>query len=406
MYCYIIFVILSVTVKVKSQICEKIPQYGQCSTNIACGCFHMVGADENTGVCGFLWPTCSRLQPCISSDNSCLQPNTICVQHPYCDDRPLCYPTTLIQENYCPPMTNKTSLKWKQSAITVAGGHGHGSELNQLSSPSGIFIDDENTIYIADAHNHRIVTWKPDSKNGQVIAGGNGMGNAHDQLYWPSDVVFDKQNNSLIICDRGNGRVVQWLYQDRIKQQILISNIACEGVAIDKNEFLYVSDSWTNAVRRWKMGAYNEGVVVAGGNEKGSELNQFAEPNFIFVDEDQSVYVSDQDNHRVMKWKKDAKEGIVIAGGNGPGANLNQLIAPQGVIVDHLGQVYVADIGNHRVMRWCEGDEKGEIVVGGNGIGVESNQLFGPASLSFDDKGNLYVVERSSGRVQKFLVDI
>jgi hypothetical protein len=34
------------------------------------------------------------------------------------------------------------------------------------------------------------------------------------------------------------------------------------------------------------------------------------------------LYVSDRDNHRVMKWIKDAKEGIVVAGGNGQGNSL------------------------------------------------------------------------------------
>ena len=112
--------------------------------------------------------------------------------------------------------------------------------------------------------------------------------------------------------------------------------------------------------------------------EKENQLNQLNSPTFIFVDEDQSVYVSDRDNHRVMKWRKDAKEGRIVAGGNGNGGNLNQLSKPQGVIVDDLGQIYVADSWNHRIMRWCEGKEEGEIVVGGNGQGNQSNQFNGP----------------------------
>ncbi|CAF4472792.1 unnamed protein product, partial [Adineta steineri] len=44
---------------------------------------------------------------------------------------------------------------------------------------------------------------------------------------------------------------------------------------MDKHGFLYVSDQEKNEVRRWKMGEYNnEGIVVAGGNEKGTQLNQ------------------------------------------------------------------------------------------------------------------------------------
>ncbi|CAF4432559.1 unnamed protein product, partial [Adineta steineri] len=103
-----------------------------------------------------------------------------------------------------------------------------------------------------------------------------------------------------------------------------------------------------------------------------------------------------------MKWRKDAKEGIVVAGGNGKGGNLNQLSSPEGVIVDDLGQIYVADVGNHRVMRWCEREEEDEIVVGGNGEGNQSNQFNQPRDLSFDDEGNLYVVDCRNHRIQKF----
>ncbi|CAF0893440.1 unnamed protein product [Adineta steineri] len=103
-----------------------------------------------------------------------------------------------------------------------------------------------------------------------------------------------------------------------------------------------------------------------------------------------------------MKWIKDAKEGIVVAGGNRQGGNLNQLSTPKGVIVDDLGQIYVADWGNHRVMRWCEGKEEGEVIVGGNGNGIQLYQLSPPNCLSFDDEGNLYVADSWNNRIQKF----
>ncbi|CAF1152603.1 unnamed protein product [Adineta steineri] len=284
--------------------------------------------------------------------------------------------------------------KWKQNAITVAGENGYGQQLNQCSYPEGIFIDEKKSIFIADGHNHRIVEWKYNAKEGQIIAGGNGQGNRLNQLNGPTDVIIDEQNHSIIIADHGNKRVIQWMNQN---QQILIHNIDCYGLAMDKHGFLYVSDQGKNEVRRWKMGEYNkEGIVVAGGNGTGNQLNY---PTFIFVDEEQSVYVSDFHNDRVIKWRKDAKEGIIVAGGNGQGNSLKQLSYPNGVIVDHLGQIYVADAGNHRVMRWCEGQKEGDIIVGGNGKGNQSDY---PTGLSFDDEGNLYVADMANHRIQKF----
>ncbi|CAF0784794.1 unnamed protein product [Adineta steineri] len=289
--------------------------------------------------------------------------------------------------------------KEKQNAITVAAGKGKGQKLNQLNFPYGIFVDEKKNIFIADHDNHRIVKWKYFAREGQIIAGENGQGSRMNQLNNPTDVVVDQQNHSIIIADSGNKRVIQWLNG---KQQVLIENIDCFGLTMDKNGFLYVSDYKKNEVRRWKMGEYNnEGIVVAGGNGQGNQLNQLNCPTFIFIDEDQSVYVSDRENNRVMKWRKDVEEGRIVAGGNDQGGNLNQLSLPQGVVVDSMGQIYVADCENHRVMRWCEGKVEGEIVVGGNGKGNKSNQLNLPFGLSFDDEGNLYVTELGNHRIKK-----
>ncbi|CAF1445094.1 unnamed protein product, partial [Adineta steineri] len=291
--------------------------------------------------------------------------------------------------------------KYQQSAITVAGGNGYGQELNHLNHPFGIFVDNDKSVYIADFSNHRIVKWKLNSNTGQIILGENGKGNQNNQLNDPVDIIFDKENNSFIISDMGNKRVIQCFDQNQTNQQILISNIDCYGLTIDKNGFIYVSDYVNHEVRRWKQGDKN-GELVAGGNGKGNHLNQLNYPTFMFIDENYSLYISDNNNHRVMKWKKDAKEGTIVAGGNGEGDSLNQLSYPLGVIVDHLGQIYVADGENHRIMRWCEGDEEGEIVVGGNGEGNQSNQLNYPSGLSFDNEENLYVADLNNHRIQKY----
>ncbi len=292
--------------------------------------------------------------------------------------------------------------KWKQNGITIAGGNGKGNQLNQLTYPCGISIDDDNDdtcIYISEWENHRIVKWKCGAKNGQVVAGGNEKGKRIDQLNRPTDVIIDKKNGSLIICDHNNRRV-----QNGTNGQTIISDIHCFGLAMDNNGNLYVSDWKENVVRRWNIGDTN-GTIVAGGNEQGSNLDQLNCPTYIFVDEDYSVYVSDCDNNRVMKWMKDAKEGIVVAGGQRQGNSLMQLSDPQGVTVDHFGNVYVADSSNQRIMRWQPGSKEGSIIVGGNEEGQQSNQFSGLRGLSFDRQGNLYVVDWNNNRVQKFAID-
>ncbi|CAF1013910.1 unnamed protein product [Adineta steineri] len=291
--------------------------------------------------------------------------------------------------------------QYKQFAITVAGGNRKGDQLNQLCDPHGMFIDNDKSVYIADCSNQRIMKWKLNSTEGQIIAGGNGQGNQNNQLHGPIDIIFDEKNNSFIVSDLHNQRVIQYFDENQTKQKKFISNIYCWGLTNDKNGFIYVSDYYSHEVRRWKQGD-KKVELVAGGNGQGNHLNQLNDPTFIFIDGDYSLYISDKQNHRVMKWKKGAKEGIIVAGGNGQGNSLKQLSSPYGVVVDHLGQIYVADCRNDRVMRWGEGDKEGEIVAGGNGKGNQSNQLNLPIGLSFDNEENLYVVDNENHRIQKY----
>ena len=296
--------------------------------------------------------------------------------------------------------------KWEQNGFTVAGGYGEGSQPNQLYWPYGIYVDDEDqTVYIADYGNDRIVKWKHGAHHGQVVAGGNGKGTRKDQLNLPTDVVFDKKNDSYIICDYGNRRVVRWPRRHGKSQQTIIYNVACSHLTMDNTGDIYVSDCEKNEVRRWTKGDSN-GTLVAGGNGRGDSLNQLNSPGYIFVDEDYSVFISDSNNNRVVKWTKGAKEGVVVAGGQGEGNSLSQLSNPQGVVVDQSGTIYVADSWNHRIMRWSTGTTKGSILVGGNGQGQQAHQFSCPLGLAFDGQSNFYVGDWGNNRVQKFDVHV
>ncbi|CAF4316953.1 unnamed protein product, partial [Rotaria magnacalcarata] len=80
-----------------------------------------------------------------------------------------------------------TNAKWTQNGVTIAGGNWDGDDTNQLQYPFGLFVDDDQTVVIADFWNHRIMQWKNgDTTNGQVVAGDNGEGNELNQLYRPT----------------------------------------------------------------------------------------------------------------------------------------------------------------------------------------------------------------------------
>jgi sugar lactone lactonase YvrE len=296
------------------------------------------------------------------------------------------------------------NAKWAQNGVTIAGGNGQDNGVNQLNRPYGIYVDSDRTVFIADTWNHRVVEWKSGETSGQIVAGSNEPRNQPNQLNRPIDVIVDKATDSLIICSRGNQRVIQWSRRSRTSGEIIIENIDCLGLTMDDQGLLYVSNWEQHEVRRYRVGEMN-GTVVAGGNGQGDRLDQLCNPTYVFVDRDRSVYVSDYYNHRVMKWIAGAKQGIVVAGGRGQGNSSAQLSHPRGVSVDPLGRVYVSDSWNHRVMRWCNGATEGNVIVGGNGREQQANQLVYPIGLSFDRDGNLYVVDCENDRVQRFSIE-
>ncbi|CAF5075788.1 unnamed protein product, partial [Rotaria sp. Silwood1] len=171
------------------------------------------------------------------------------------------------------------NAKWTRNGITVAGGNGLGSKTNQLLFPYGLYVDEDQTIYVADASNNRIVEWKSGATNGKVVAGRNGSGNGADQLNYPFDVIIDKESDSFIISDWRNRRVVRWPRRNGTSGETIISNIDCRGLTMDGNGSLYGVDAEERQVRRYKIGD-TKGTVVAGGNGKGNRLDQLSKPTY------------------------------------------------------------------------------------------------------------------------------
>lgn len=293
---------------------------------------------------------------------------------------------------------------WKQNGITLVGVNGAGKQSNQLDCPIGLYVDEIQTLYIADCNNHRIIEWKARETSGKVVAGGNGKGYGNDQLNFPTDVIVDKKRNSLYICDTGNRRVVRWPCRGTKIGDTIISEVVSHGLTMDESGFLFICDFERHEVKRWRVGE-TSGKVVAGGNGQGNRRDQLNRPISVFVDRDHSVYVSDYGNHRVMRWMKDAKEGNLVAGGQDSINSLSRLSNPRGLIVDQSETVFSADSGNNRIVRWPKGATEGNVVVGRNGKGSQSDQLNNPIGVSFDRNGHLYVAEYENCRVQKFEID-
>ncbi|CAF0923507.1 unnamed protein product [Adineta steineri] len=292
-----------------------------------------------------------------------------------------------------------SNARWNEHGQIVAG------QNSTLVYPYSVFVAEDQTIYVGDYENHTIVAWHDGETQAQIVAGGHGSGEGADQLNQPIDVIVDKERDSLLICDRGNKRVVRWPRRNGIHGEIVLSNIGCWGLTMDDAGSLYVADYEKNEVIRYRRDKV-QGTVVAGGNGNGKRLNQLDSPSYLFVNREHSVFISDTNNRRVMKWASGAKEGMIVAAGQGQGGVLSQVLNPAGVLVDQSGTVYVADSENNHVFRCSQRTQQGMLVACRDDQVVQGNELNIPMGLSFDRHGHLYVVDHWNKRVQKFTLEM
>ncbi|CAF3424202.1 unnamed protein product, partial [Rotaria socialis] len=138
------------------------------------------------------------------------------------------------------------------------------------------------------------------------------------------------------------------------------------------------------------------GVTIAGGNGRGGATNQLYKPVGLFVDDDQTVVIVENGNHRIMQWKNgDTMNGQVVAGGEGVGYGLHQLYWPTDVLIDkETDSLIICDFGNRRVVRWPRrsGTTQGEIL-------IDKIQCWG---LAMDERRYLYVSDVEKHEVRRY----
>ncbi len=153
------------------------------------------------------------------------------------------------------------------------------------------------------------------------------------------------------------------------------------------------------------------GTIVAGGNGRGTQLDQMVNPSAVFVYRD-TLFVTEFDGHRATKWVPGATSGVLIAGNlvapgnnNGKsGATLKELNHPLGIFRDREGNILISEYDNARVLKWKPGAAEGELVAGKfpTSAGNALTNLNKPTEIYLDKKDTLYIVEQEAARVTKW----
>ncbi|CAF3415280.1 unnamed protein product, partial [Rotaria sp. Silwood2] len=175
-----------------------------------------------------------------------------------------------------------------------------------------LHINVNNIIVITDSTYSRVVKFNSSSGVGTIIAGINGAGSRADQFSSPFGNFID-ENETLCVADNGNDRIQMWL--SGASSGITVAGVNQSAgsdlghlngplaVIVDNNGYMYIADSGNDRIVKWTTNYSAGGICVVGcTGTGGTAANQLQAPRDLKFDASGNLYVSDQGNHRVQKF--------------------------------------------------------------------------------------------------------
>ena len=140
-----------------------------------------------------------------------------------------------------------------------------------------------------------------------------------------------------------------------------LGSFGINGIVQDLASRLYLANSQDHTILR-SVSLEGEPMVYAGITQAGGFrdderlLSLFQRPSFLALDQnDNSLFVSDSDNHVIRSVRPDVVSTFAGAGGVAGSADgsleSSRFNTPQGVALDPMGFLWVADAGNHTIRR-------------------------------------------------------
>lgn len=302
-----------------------------------------------------------------------------------------------------------TPRAWRAQVITLAGDGSPGfrdtaqSSDAAFSDPFGVAVAKDGTLYVSDAgDNNRIRKISPEGTVTTLAGGSEGFADgagAQASFNTPSGLAIDVDDN-LYVADTGNNRI------RKITPEGVVTTVAGDGtagyvdgpaaqsqfngpigVAVDKDGNLYVADSYNDRIR--KISADGQVTTVAGAGQPGyvdgpAATALFDTPCGVAAGADGSLIVADTGNRQLRKITPDGNVSTLPAN--------TDLSRPIGIAITHDGFLYVTDLDRYSVVQ----------VTPDGATHVVASQFNQPISVAINPNTHeLYVTDSGNYLVRK-----
>ena len=317
-----------------------------------------------------------------------------------------------------------TAVGWRAYVTTFAG---DGSPLFRdsqqptqaaFSDPFGIAIAEDGTIYVADAgESNRIRKIASDGIVSTLAGGSEGFADgagAAASFNTPSGLAIDL-NGNLYVADTANNRI------RKVTPQGEVSTVAGDGTAgyldgaaaqarfngpigvtVNVGGDIFVADTYNDRIR--KISTDGQVSTVAGGGQPGfadgdRNSSQFDTPCGVVVAADGTLIVADTGNDRLRKITPDGNVSTWTVSING-----EELSSPVGLALTHDNYLYVTELDRSRVIQIAP-DGTAHVIAGrGSGFanGSDGARFNQPAAIALVQRtGELYVTDGANYVVRK-----
>jgi len=272
-----------------------------------------------------------------------------------------------------------SALQHEYAFETAWGSYGNAD--GQFSTPAGVAVGEDGSVYVSDSNNHRVQKFAVD---GAFISQWGGLGSAAGRMNHPWGIAVG--GDRVYLADRDNQRVQVFDANGAFVAAWDMPGATPVGVAVH-GATVYVTDAAQQRVLAYS----SDGALLRQWGEYGSLAGQFFMPWGVAVGADGSVYVVDRGNHRVQRFTSSgaflgvfgvygqlcgqmdspafiavAPTGNVLLADQGAGllseltpqgacvswwgrSGAGKVLSPLGIAADTTGRVYVADAGNQRI---------------------------------------------------------